>query len=141
MMAHDIAYKEDTVQVYARQQRNPKLSEVSFNVETDFRRVGIGWGKRPKWGEALGANTVNEFKPQIKRWLDICSKETARKISPSRMLRLLETMHSTRYDLPTEHQIQQVESTLKTEEKNNGRRQKRNGWKKRLVDRQGLIRV
>lgn len=76
-----------------------------------------GWAKRPRWGEGLGTNTINEFKGQLKSWFDIGSAEPARKISAARMHRMLEGMHPTRYDLTTENQIKRYITKLSGEEK------------------------
>lgn len=77
----------------------------------------MGWAKTPKWGEALGENTVNEFRSQIEEWFEVGSKNPAKKISACQMQRLLQGMHPNRYDMPTEKQINQVMSSLFDEEK------------------------
>lgn len=83
-------------------------------------------GRKDRSGVEICANTVQEFRPQIRNWFDIGSKEPDRKISPSCMLHLLEGMHPHRYDLPTKHRIQQVLSTMATEEKK--QRQQASAW-------------
>lgn len=116
-MAYDLVYKDNAVDVYKRNDINPKLALVTFDENVDCRKLQIGWAKTSKWGEALGANTVEEFRKQITEWFDIGSKEPAKKLTPSRMLRLLHGLQPTRYDLSTEQQIQQVVNGLTDEEK------------------------
>lgn len=119
-IAHDAVYKEETVKTYGRFDLNPKLAKVAFDPETDSRKVSLRWAQTPKWGEAMGTNTVQEFKKQIKEWFDIGSHQPAKKLPACRMQRLLQSMHPNRYDMPTENQIQAVITSLSGEEKKQG---------------------
>lgn len=103
-IAYDTVCKENSTVVYTKYGKNPKLSEENFNEATDCRKVKVGWTGKPKWGDALGGNTVQEFKGQIKEWFDIGSHDPGKKMSASRIRRILQAMHPNRYDMPTEQQ-------------------------------------
>lgn len=86
-------YKENIIEVYGSIDENAELAFVNLNPDVDCRILNVGWAKRPKCGDTLGSITVQEFRANIRQWFYIESKESARKISPSRMLRLLKCMH------------------------------------------------
>lgn len=101
---------------------NPKLVDVSFNPETDYRMVEVGWATKPKWGEAQVSNTVGEFKEQIMEWFEIGSHEPAKKVSASRMQRLLQGMYPNRKEMSMEQQVQAGVTALAGGEKKQKRK-------------------
>lgn len=74
-IAYDIVYEPNSNTVYSKYDKNPKLDEFKLNAETDCREVEIGWAAKSKWGDALGGNTINEFKAQSKEWFDVGSHD------------------------------------------------------------------
>lgn len=58
VIAHDIVYKENIIEVYVRLDEKGKLNLVDFDPDVDCRTVNVGWAKRTKWREDLGVNNA-----------------------------------------------------------------------------------
>lgn len=114
----DMFINEDRrIQWYTRHKKNPKLAMVRSPEPAECRKVRTGWTRRPKWGQSMGDTTIDEFKSQLKIWFQIGAAQPLRKMSASRMYKLLQAMNPQRYDLPTENQIKQYISSLVQDEK------------------------
>lgn len=118
-IADNFINEERSIQWYTRHEENPKLALVAAPEAAEYRTVRTGWARRPKWGQAMSDSAINEFKPKIKLWFQVGAAEPAKKMSASRMLKLLQAMNPHRYDVPTENMIKQYVSTLVQEEKKN----------------------
>lgn len=68
--AFDMVYEDHTASVCTRQSMNPEMAKIDFQPERDCRKIRRGWACRPKWGTALGENTIDEFKVCVKVWFD-----------------------------------------------------------------------
>lgn len=89
VISHNAVYNENMVKTYGRFYPNPKLANATFKPETDSRKVSLVCSKAPKWYEALGTNTVEDFRSQIMQCFDIGSHQPAKKLPARRMQRLL----------------------------------------------------
>lgn len=85
LIAHSMIFEEQSIRIYTRNERNPALGKVQFDPATDCWIVKRGFARRPKWVDALGENTVEMFKPQIKEWFTIRAVEPSKKMTSNRM--------------------------------------------------------
>lgn len=117
-LAHAMIYLDKTVECYGRHDCNPNMEGIEVDLNCDQRVLQKGWGRKPKWGEALADdNDVEEFRDKIVQWFNVGSACPSQKISAARMFNMLEGLNPHRYDLPSEQKINALITSLCKQEK------------------------